>query len=578
MKLKILQLFLIEIFLTNCNAWPFPEPRQKRPLDVFNQRTNEELNFLEKEIVSLDQQLFEQGLIAPKRSFDSVGSDNDVPPQFYDSNGLICMDKVDILTEIKYDERIRCDHLSYKNCYSAYKTVYKPQKTENCQDNFRKECLIEYENKANTEVVRICSTKVDRNCTIPGNKTCTIVQVTVCETKFRNYNVTNQNVNCKYINETVCFNNTSGVQDCRVVPKSVCDVKPSDLNKSFPETECRKEPCEVCGSEKCPFNEVETCQDEEKTFVTLVPNEKCELKPFQICTEEIINLPSLEKSHECVDVPKEVCTMEKVNPQKVSRPVIKKWCTHKDSINQDNGTKPSPSTSPIIVALDCDDYGTKISEGIYKILFNGKPINVYCTSDGYTVIQSRGQLGFAKDLFSNKTWVDYENGFGEAGKEFWIGLKHLYNMTQDRKYELRIDLVGFNGTSYYATYRDFQIQDTDSYSLRAAEYNGTAGDALSYHSNMKFSTVDRDNDISQSNCAAKFKGAWWYKDCLQSNLNGYNFASNDQVIKGQGLVWSSIPGSLDSSFAKVTMSIRQRIDDNTVSKREHDEETGPLVD
>jgi len=43
------------------------------------------------------------------------------------------------------------------------------------------------------------------------------------------------------------------------------------------------------------------------------------------------------------------------------------------------------------------------------------------------------------------------------------------------------------------------------------------------HLGQKFSTRDQDNDLNSDICAVTFKGAWWYKACRDSNLNGqYN--------------------------------------------------------
>jgi hypothetical protein len=47
------------------------------------------------------------------------------------------------------------------------------------------------------------------------------------------------------------------------------------------------------------------------------------------------------------------------------------------------------------------------------------------------------------------------------------------------------------------------------YTLHVSEYTGNAGDSLSYHDGMKFSTADVDNDIYEDICPVRFKGAWW---------------------------------------------------------------------
>ena len=53
---------------------------------------------------------------------------------------------------------------------------------------------------------------------------------------------------------------------------------------------------------------------------------------------------------------------------------------------------------------------------------------------------------------------------------------------------------------------------------------------------MRFSTRDNDNDLwSEGNCAQDFTGAWWYRYCYYSNLNGHYF--NSSTSNDQGIIW-----------------------------------------
>ena len=71
-------------------------------------------------------------------------------------------------------------------------------------------------------------------------------------------------------------------------------------------------------------------------------------------------------------------------------------------------------------------------------------------------------------------------------------------MTQSGKWQLRIDMKAFDGDTAYAVYDTFSVGDASSnYELTIGTYSGTAGDSLSYHNNMTFSTKDRDNDAAR---------------------------------------------------------------------------------
>ena len=152
--------------------------------------------------------------------------------------------------------------------------------------------------------------------------------------------------------------------------------------------------------------------------------------------------------------------------------------------------------------------------------------------------------------------------------ELWLGLREVATMTLTGNWQLRVDLEDYTGKSYFALYNNFMINFVEPYTLSVSGFdaaNSTLKDSLSGHNGAPFSTSDNDNDASSSNCAALYKGAWWYTKCHSSNLNGYNYNHNgDLPVTGayyaKGIIWRNGRGELDHYFSwpKAEMKIRKQ--------------------
>lgn len=88
-----------------------------------------------------------------------------------------------------------------------------------------------------------------------------------------------------------------------------------------------------------------------------------------------------------------------------------------------------------------------------------------------------------------------QQGFGNLDGEYWLGLEHLYWMTKQARYKLRVFLEDWQGRQVFAEYDSFHLEpESDWYRLRLGHYSGNAGDSLSWHNNKAFTTLDRDKD------------------------------------------------------------------------------------
>ncbi|XP_066517020.1 microfibril-associated glycoprotein 4-like [Hoplias malabaricus] len=211
--------------------------------------------------------------------------------------------------------------------------------------------------------------------------------------------------------------------------------------------------------------------------------------------------------------------------------------------------------------VDCGEVFTNESlhSGVRTIYPSGpkQPLQVYCekscegNNEIWTVIQKRidGSVSFYR------TWQEYQNGFGNLSGEYWLGLQNLYIMTNLEKYELRVDLEDFDGSTAFAKYTYFTVDSNDkNYALRIGGYiNGGAGDAMSSLNERNFFTFDK-------GCGnAYFAGFWyscyWNNYWQSTNPNGL-YMSGVQVNSYIGMYWQPWKGNYNA-LKSIVMKIRR---------------------
>ena len=151
--------------------------------------------------------------------------------------------------------------------------------------------------------------------------------------------------------------------------------------------------------------------------------------------------------------------------------------------------------------------------------------------------------------FFNRSWAEFKVGFNDSRGNYWLGNDLLHELTKEARYKLRcLVQARSNGIVYVANYDTFLVgSEANNYTLRVASYSGNAGDSMSYHNGMMFSTYDRDNDnLNDVDCAQKYAGGFWYNSCYYAGVN---------VMKGrqQGFTWFHASWSVSTSLKSASL-------------------------
>lgn len=148
------------------------------------------------------------------------------------------------------------------------------------------------------------------------------------------------------------------------------------------------------------------------------------------------------------------------------------------------------------------------SSGVHLIKPDGypQPFEVFCDysieSEGWMVIQRRidGSVDF------NRLWTEYKDGFGFLSSEFWLGNEKVSFLTNQKTYQLQIDMVNAEGLSFFVHYDRFRISDDwGEFKLGGVgQYSGNASSVITYcPANMEYDTCSCQatcNGGCQMNC------------------------------------------------------------------------------
>ncbi|WAR30001.1 MFAP4-like protein, partial [Mya arenaria] len=114
----------------------------------------------------------------------------------------------------------------------------------------------------------------------------------------------------------------------------------------------------------------------------------------------------------------------------------------------------------------------------------------------------------------NRSFADYEKGFGSLDGEFWTGLGLLHSMTSRANMTLRVEMSSPDGITGFDEYAGFYISPPERYIFNVDRRINSEGMSDSFLLsdndnawsiiNQPFSTYDRDVDNSPNNCAQQF--------------------------------------------------------------------------
>ena len=132
---------------------------------------------------------------------------------------------------------------------------------------------------------------------------------------------------------------------------------------------------------------------------------------------------------------------------------------------------------------------------------------VYCDQKtdggGWTLIQKRGNSSWAdwaEDF--QKTWIEYQFGFGNIAEDFWLGNEIIHEMTSTSLQELRIEFYQIKSKeTKWGKWKYFHVADADEkFQIKVGRFYGNSTNILKDANRKYFSTRDEVNGRNAQGC------------------------------------------------------------------------------
>ena len=143
-----------------------------------------------------------------------------------------------------------------------------------------------------------------------------------------------------------------------------------------------------------------------------------------------------------------------------------------------------------------------IRNGTYIIDPSGdNPIPVECRTDQYDHLVWTVVLNRVSNLggFFDRSYDEYENGFGTPEGNFWLGLENIHNLIKQQPVKMRIEATNDRGFEFSIEYDLFNVHSKENrYELRVG--NRVSGNLYDSFSDMNGARFEA-NDNAVSNCS-----------------------------------------------------------------------------